>query len=109
MNSKLLHSNVMPCRFRPLAGYLSCSAVLAAHSCLAYLMYCLVCRPVVDPNGLDHDDGMTAFTVEKSSVVRKPGVYVGGAPAYLMAQVHKDKDAFTVIVSHCLQPHSCVC
>ena len=57
----------------------------------------------MDPNGLDHDDGMTAFTVEKSSVVRKPGVYVGGAPAYLMAQVHKDKDAFTVIVSHCLQ------
>ena len=61
------------------------------------------CRPVVNPNGLDHDDGMEAFTVEKSSVIRKRGVYVGGAPAYIMAQVHKDKDAFNIIVSH-LQP-----
>lgn len=62
---------------------------------------------MVDPNGLDHDDGMTAFTVEKNSVIRKRGVYVGGAPAYVMAQVHKDKDAFTVIVS--CQSMACAC
>ena len=58
----------------------------------------------MNPNGLDHDDGMEAFTVEKHSVIRKRGVYVGGAPAYIMAQVHKDKDAFNVIVSHSTRP-----
>lgn len=53
----------------------------------------------MDPNGFDHDDGMNAFTVEKSTVVRKKGVYVGGAPAYLMSQVHKERDLFSVVVS----------
>ena len=56
-------------------------------------------RPVMDPNGFDHDDGMNAFTVEKSTVIRKKGVYVGGAPAYLMSQVHKERDLFSVVVS----------
>lgn len=56
-------------------------------------------RPVMDPNGFDHDDGMNAFTVEKSTVIRKKGVYVGGAPAYLMTQVHKERDLFSVVVS----------
>ena len=53
----------------------------------------------MDPNGFDHDDGMNAFTVEKSTVIRKKGVYVGGAPAYLMTQVHKERDLFSVVVS----------
>ena len=53
----------------------------------------------MDPNGFDHDDGMNAFTVEKSTVIRKKGVYVGGAPAYLMSQVHKERDLFNVVVS----------
>lgn len=53
----------------------------------------------MDPNGFDHDDGMNAFTVEKSTVIRKRGTYVGGAPAYLMAQVHKERDMFNVVVS----------
>ena len=53
----------------------------------------------MDPNGFDHDDGMNAFTVEKSTVIRKKGVYVGGAPAYLMSQVHKERDLFSVVVS----------
>ena len=57
-------------------------------------------RPVVDANGFDHDDGMNAFTVEKNTVLRKRGTYVGGAPAYVMAQVHKDKDMFNIVVSH---------
>lgn len=61
-----------------------------------------VCRPVVDANGVDHDDGMHAFTVEKSGVVRKKGTYVGGAPGYVMAQVHKDKDMFNIVVWHLL-------
>ena len=56
-------------------------------------------RPVMDPNGFDHDDGMNAFTVEKSTMIRKRGTYVGGAPAYLMAQVHKERDMFNVVVS----------
>ena len=62
-----------------------------------------VCRPVVDANGVDHDDGMHAFTVEKSGVVRKRGTYVGGAPGYVMAQVHKDKDMFNIVVRHLLR------
>ena len=69
----------------------------------------------MDPNGFDHDDGMNAFTVEKSTVMRKKGSYVGGAPAYLMAQVHKERDMFNVVVSCSLalpvsqqfQAHSC--
>lgn len=61
-----------------------------------------VCRPVVDANGVDHDDGMHAFTVEKSGVVRKKGTYVGGAPGYVMAQVHKDKDMFNIVVRYLL-------
>lgn len=56
-------------------------------------------RPVMEPNGFDHDDGMNAFSVDKSTVIRKRGVYVGGAPAYLMAQVQKDRDLFSVVVS----------
>jgi len=54
---------------------------------------------VVDPNCLDHDDGMNAFTVEKNGVLRKRGTYVGGAPGFVMAQVHKDKDMFNIVVS----------
>ena len=54
----------------------------------------------MDANGFDHDDGMNAFTVEKNTVLRKRGTYVGGAPAYVMAQVHKDKDMFNIVVSH---------
>ena len=53
----------------------------------------------MEPNGFDHDDGMNAFSVDKSTVIRKRGVYVGGAPAYLMAQVQKDRDLFSVVVS----------
>ncbi|KAL0037507.1 hypothetical protein WJX77_000444 [Trebouxia sp. C0004] len=56
-----------------------------------------ICRPVVDPNCLDHDDGMNAFTVEKNGVLRKRGTYVGGAPGFVMAQVHKDKDMFNIV------------
>lgn len=56
-------------------------------------------RPVMEPNGFDHDDGMNAFSVDKSTVIRKRGVYVGGAPAFLMAQVQKDRDMFSVVVS----------
>ncbi|KAL3138742.1 Translocase of chloroplast 159, chloroplastic, variant 2 [Trebouxia sp. C0010 RCD-2024] len=58
-----------------------------------------LCRPVMEPNGFDHDDGMNAFSVDKSTVIRKRGVYVGGAPAFLMAQVQKDRDMFSVVVS----------
>ena len=67
-------------------------------------------RPVVDPNGFDHDDGMNAFTVEKNTVLRKKGTYVGGAPAYIMAQVHKDKDQFSIVVGPCHpRPHLLSC
>lgn len=58
----------------------------------------------MDPNGFDHDDGMNAFTVEKSTVIRKKGVYVGGAPAYLMSQVHKERDLFSIVVRLSLLP-----
>ena len=42
---------------------------------------------------------MNAFTVEKNGVLRKRGTYVGGAPGFVMAQVHKDKDMFNIVVS----------
>ncbi len=67
---------------------------------------------MVDPNGFDHDDGMNAFTVEKNAVLRKRGTYVGGAPAYVMAQVHKEKDMFNIVVSasvQCMFTMACSC
>lgn len=52
----------------------------------------------MDPNGIDHDDGMHTFNVEKSTVIRKRGVYVGGAPASAFVQLHKEKDMFHIMV-----------
>ncbi len=53
---------------------------------------------------MDHDDGVEGMTVACTGVVRPTGLlqrtkqYLGGVPAHVQAQIHKDKTACSVMV-----------
>ena len=51
------------------------------------------CRPVVDSQGLDHDDGIEGALVERLFVLRRKGQHLDGTPLYISAQAQKDKNA----------------
>ena len=57
------------------------------------------CRPYVEANGLDHDDGIDGVTTEKSSVLRRKGQLLGGMPLFASAQMQKDKNQASFQVS----------
>jgi hypothetical protein len=62
-----------------------------------------VAQPFVEPNSVDHDDGVEGMTVARTGVVRPTGLlqrskqYLGGVPAHIQAQVHKDKTTCSVM------------
>lgn len=53
---------------------------------------------------MDHDDGVEGMTVARTGVVRPTGLlhrtkqYLGGVPAHVQAQIHKDKTTCSVMV-----------
>jgi hypothetical protein len=49
----------------------------------------------VSDGAVDHEDGIDSVQVEKQSVLRPKGQYLGGVPAVAWAQVQKDKSQFT--------------
>ena len=55
-----------------------------------------ICRPYVEAHGVDHDDNVDGFSVERVYTVRKPSQYLGGAPSTLIVQLHKDKNQFSL-------------
>lgn len=55
-----------------------------------------IARPFVESQGLDHDDGIDGFSVERSAMLRSKGQHLGGVPAFVMAQLHKDKTQFSL-------------
>ena len=67
----------------------------------------LRCRPFVEPNTTDHDDGVEGMIVQRTEVVRPKKQYQGGLPAHAQAQIHKDKNAFSLIVSRRPAPWNC--
>ena len=60
-------------------------------------------RPFVEPNTVDHDDGVEGMTIARTHTVRRKGTYLGGVPAHIQAQVHKDKTTCSILV-RLLQP-----
>eukprot|EP01023_Acetabularia_acetabulum_P014984 TRINITY_DN17282_c1_g1_i4.p1 TRINITY_DN17282_c1_g1~~TRINITY_DN17282_c1_g1_i4.p1 ORF type:complete len:560 (-),score=112.08 TRINITY_DN17282_c1_g1_i4:1253-2746(-) len=54
-----------------------------------------IARPMVEQAGLDHQDGVEGAHFEKQAVLRPHGQYLGGAPAFMMAQFKKDKGDMT--------------
>lgn len=53
----------------------------------------------MDPNTLDHEDGIDTFNCERQFMVRPRKQLLGGAPAMAMLQMHKDKNSFTLQVT----------
>lgn len=54
----------------------------------------------MDPNTLDHEDGIDTFNCERQFMVRPlKQQLLGGAPAMAMLQMHKDKNSFTLQVT----------
>lgn len=60
------------------------------------------CRPFVEPNSVDHDDGVEGMTVARTHVLRPKRQYTGGVPGHVQAQIHKDKATCSILV-RCLQ------
>lgn len=59
----------------------------------------------MEQHSLDHDDGIDGFSCERTFMVRPRKQVLGGAPAMVMAQIHKDKNIFTLQVrARCLLP-----
>lgn len=58
-------------------------------------------RPHVEPNSVEHDDGVEGITVQRDGVIRPPQSLIGGVPAHFHAQIHADKNTLSVIV----RPH----
>jgi Translocase of chloroplast 159/132, membrane anchor domain len=59
-------------------------------------------RPFVEPNSVDHDDGVEGMTVARTHVLRPRRQYTGGVPGHVQAQIHKDKATCSILV-RCLQ------
>jgi len=57
-----------------------------------FLEMAKMCRPFVEPTGLDHDDGIDGLSTERSVVLRRKGQYIGGIPLLAVAQMQKDKN-----------------
>ncbi|KAK9858808.1 hypothetical protein WJX84_002378 [Apatococcus fuscideae] len=53
-------------------------------------------RPFVEAHGVDHDDNVDGFSVERVYTLRKPSQYLGGAPSTVIVQLHKDKNQFSL-------------
>ncbi len=51
-----------------------------------------MCRPFVEPTGLDHDDGIDGLSTERGIVLRRKGQHIGGIPVFAVAQMQKDKN-----------------
>lgn len=60
------------------------------------LMFQRLCRPFVEAHGVDHDDNVDGFSVERVYTLRKPSQYLGGAPSTVIVQLHKDKNQFSL-------------
>ena len=58
----------------------------------------------MEQHSLDHDDGIDGFSCERTFTIRPRKQVLGGAPAMVMAQIHKDKNIFTLQV-HALRSH----
>lgn len=57
----------------------------------------------MEQHSLDHDDGIDGFSCERTFMLRPRKQVLGGAPAMVMAQIHKDKNIFTLQVrAYCL-------
>ena len=54
----------------------------------------VTCRPIVADGGIDHEDGIDSVQVEKQSVLRPKGQYLGGVPLVAWVQAQKDKNQF---------------
>lgn len=57
-----------------------------------------MCRPFVEPNSVDHDDGVEGMTVARTHVLRPKRQYTGGVPGHVQAQIHKDKATCSILV-----------
>ena len=68
----------------------------------------VIARPVVAESGLDHEDGIDSVQVERSTVVRPRGQYLGGVPLLAWAQVQKDKGQFA-FQGECGRRRWCCC
>ena len=64
-----------------------------------FLEMAKMCRPFVEPTGLDHDDGIDGLSTERSVVLRRKGQYIGGIPLLAVAQMQKDKNQQMLNVS----------
>ncbi|KAK9837680.1 hypothetical protein WJX74_002838 [Apatococcus lobatus] len=53
-------------------------------------------RPFVEAHGVDHDDNVDGFSIERVYTLRKPSQYLGGAPSTVIVQLHKDKNQFSL-------------
>jgi hypothetical protein len=51
-------------------------------------------RPIVGEGGVDHVDGIDTIHIEKQTVLRPSGQYLGGVPTLAYCQLTKDKDQF---------------
>lgn len=51
-------------------------------------------RPIVSDAGVDHQDGVDTVHIEKQTVLRPRGQYLGGVPFLSYCQVTKDKNQF---------------
>ncbi len=58
-----------------------------------------MCRPFVEPTGLDHDDGIDGLSTERGIVLRRKGQHIGGIPVFAVAQMQKDKNQQMLNVS----------
>jgi hypothetical protein len=54
----------------------------------------ILVRPIVGDGGVDHQDGVDTIHIEKQTVLRPTGQYLGGVPCLAYCQVSKDKDQF---------------
>ena len=63
---------------------------------LQHLKKDTLCRPFVEAHGVDHDDNVDGFSVERVYTLRKPSQYLGGAPSTVIVQLHKDKSQFSL-------------
>ena len=71
----------------------------ATHQTLPVTKPCLnPCRPFVEPNSVDHDDGVEGMTVARTHVLRPRRQYTGGVPGHVQAQIHKDKATCSILV-----------
>ena len=52
-------------------------------------------RPIVGDGGIDHQDGIDTIHIEKQTVLRPSGQYLGGVPCLAYCQLTKDKEQFT--------------